>query len=129
MPSGRARWTDERVEQWIGMLLRWGVMLSAAVASVGAVIYVARYGGSHVSYATFHRVPAGLDSVGGVLRGALALRSRWVMQLGLLLLIATPVARVALSLVSFALQRDRTYMVMTALVLGLLLYGLVGPGF
>jgi uncharacterized membrane protein len=129
MRSGRARWTDERVEQWIGMLLRWGVMLSAAVASAGALVYVARYGGNHVSYATFHRVPPGLDSVAGVLRGALALRSRWVMQLGLLLLIATPVARVALSLVSFALQRDRTYMVMTALVLALLLYGLVGPGF
>ena len=45
---------------------------------------------------------------------------------GLLLLIATPVARVALSLVAFVLQRDRLYVGITAFVLALLLASLVG---
>jgi uncharacterized membrane protein len=121
-----ARLSDERIELAIGTLLRAGVLLAAGVGLVGAIAYIARYGSAPVHYAQFHGVPAGLDSVHGVVVGALALRSRWVIQLGLLLLIATPVARVALSLVSFLLQRDRTYVVVTAIVLGLLLYGLVG---
>ena len=45
---------------------------------------------------------------------------------GLLLLIATPIARVALSLIAFARQRDRMYVCITTLVLGLLLFSLFG---
>jgi uncharacterized membrane protein len=71
-------------------------------------------------------VPDGLDSVHGVVGGALELRSRWVVQLGLLLLIATPIARVGLSLAAFARQRDGTYVAITALVLALLLFSLLG---
>jgi uncharacterized membrane protein len=47
-----------------------------------------------------------------------------MVQLGLVLLIATPVARVALTLGAFLVQRDRLYMVLTAIVLVLLLVGL-----
>jgi uncharacterized membrane protein len=46
------------------------------------------------------------------------------VQLGVILLIATPVARVALTLVAFAVQRDRIYVALTAVVLIVLLYGL-----
>jgi uncharacterized membrane protein len=126
--SARRDWTEQDVEQWIGMLLLVGVLLAAAVAAVGGVVYIIRYGSAHENYRVFHGVPRGLNTVHGVLAGALHLRSRWVIQLGLLLLIATPVARVALSLVTFAHQRDRLYVVVTAIVLTLLLYGLLGPG-
>ena len=43
-------------------------------------------------------------------------------------MIATPIARVALSLLAFVKQHDRTYIVVTAIVLGLLLYSLTGAG-
>lgn len=122
------RWTDEELEQWIGGLLRAGVMLAAGVALVGAVFYILRYGGRTIDYGTFHGVPAGLDSVHGIIPGAMHLRSRWIVQLGVVLLIATPIARVALSLIAFAVQRDRTYVVVTAIVLGLLIFSLLGPG-
>jgi uncharacterized membrane protein len=49
-----------------------------------------------------------------------------VIQLGLVLLIATPVLRVAFTLVAFVLQRDRTYIVITTIVLAVLIYGLAG---
>ncbi len=124
----RPGWTDEQFEQWIGGLLRTGVIISATVAAVGALVYLARFGGGHESYRVFHGVPAGLESVHGVIGGALRLRSRWIIQLGLLLLIATPIARVALSLLAFGRQRDWLYVGVTALVLALLLYGLLGPG-
>ncbi len=128
MARTRRALTDEEVEQWIGLLLRAGVLVAAAVAAVGAMVYLARYGGTHENYFWFRGVPHGLDSAHGVVAGALHLRSRWVIQLGLLLLIATPIARVGLSLWAFARQRDRLYVLVTAIVLGLLLYSLLGPG-
>ncbi len=127
-PRRGREWTEEQVEQWIGLLLLAGVMLAAVAAAIGGAVYLARYGGDHESYRVFHGVPRGLDTVHGVVAGALHLRSRWVIQLGLLLLIATPVARVALSLFAFAHQRDRLYVLVTAIVLALLLSGLIGPG-
>jgi uncharacterized membrane protein len=50
--------------------------------------------------------------------------SRAIVQLGLVMLIATPIARVAFTLIAFALQRDRVYVGVTLLVLALLLFGL-----
>jgi uncharacterized membrane protein len=125
-PVGSGRWSDHEVEQFIGRLLQAGVLLSAVVALVGGAVYLSRYGSAPAHYRTFRGVPDGLDSVSGVVGGALALRSRWVIQFGLLLLIATPIARVALSLVAFARQGDRTYVVITAIVLAALLFGLFG---
>jgi uncharacterized membrane protein len=48
------------------------------------------------------------------------------MQLGLLLLIATPIVRVAFSAVAFALEGDKMYVLFTLLVLAVLLYSLFG---
>jgi uncharacterized membrane protein len=59
-------------------------------------------------------------------RAAFTLNSAAIVQLGLVLLIATPVARVAMSLVAFILQRDRVYIVVTSIVLALLIYSLTG---
>ena len=47
----------------------------------------------------------------------------WIWA-GLLILIATPVARVAFACAAFALQRDWTYVTISAIVLALLIYGL-----
>jgi uncharacterized membrane protein len=58
---------------------------------------------------------------GEVLAGLAELRGRAVVALGLMVLIATPVARVAISIVAFAYQRDRTFMGITSVVLALLL--------
>jgi uncharacterized membrane protein len=125
-PDPRSRWTDEQVELFLGTLLRFGVMTAAAVALVGGIIYLATHGGTKPDYRVFQGEPMELRTIGGVVRGATGLNGRAVIQLGLLLLIATPVARVALSLVAFIRQRDRTYTIITALVLLILLYGLIG---
>lgn len=126
MALATGRWSDQRVERLIGRLLRAGVFISAAVAVVGGILYLVRFGSETADYRTFRGVPHGLDSVSGVVTGAAGLHGRWIIQLGLLLLIATPVARVALSLVAFALQRDRTYVAITAVVLSLLIFSLIG---
>lgn len=119
-------WTDERSERTIGILLRTGVLIAAIVVLAGGVLYLVHYGRMPADYRHFRGEPADLRRVGGIFGDTLAWHSRGLIQLGLLLLIATPVARVAFSVAAFALERDSKYVVITLIVLGLLLYSLAG---
>jgi len=119
-------WTDRKVEDLVGNLLRAGVLVSALVVLVGAVVYLARHGGDPADYRVFHGEPNQLRTIPGVLREAFSFQGRGIIQLGLLLLIATPVARVALSIVGFAAERDRMYVSFALIVLAVLFYSLFG---
>jgi uncharacterized membrane protein len=125
MRSG-TRWTDQGIENVLGNLLRAGVLLSAFVVLVGATIYLSRHGYSRVNYRVFRSEPAYLRGVHGILRDSLTLGGRAIIQFGLLLLIATPVARVAFSIFAFAKEGDGTYVVFTLIVFSILLYSLLG---
>jgi uncharacterized membrane protein len=89
-------------------------------------LYLIRPGVTSPDYRVFHGEPADLRSVPGVITEALSLQGRGIIQLGLLLLIATPIARVAFSVFAFAQQHDRTYVVVTLVVFAVLLYSLLG---
>jgi uncharacterized membrane protein len=119
------RWSDREVEQMIGRLLQIGVFISAAIVAIGGAMFLVQHGRTPAGFHSFSTTPTPLWSLGGIIHGALALDSAAIVQLGLVLLIATPVMRVALTLVAFAMQRDRLYVTLTALVLALLLYGLI----
>ena len=122
------KWSDQKMENIIGNLLRTGVVLSAAVVLIGGAIYLARHGSEPAEYRTFHGEPADFRTVSGIFRQVFRWRGRGIIQLGLLLLIATPVARVAFSVWGFAKERDRMYVGFTLIVLGILLYSLLGHG-
>lgn len=124
-PETQRRFSDRQVEQFIGRVLQAGVLLAAGVVVLGATLLLQREGGEVADFRTFAGPAGYLRSVGGVVSAAMGLDPYAVVQLGLLLLVATPVARVALTLVAFAIQRDRLYVAMTGLVLALLLAGLV----
>jgi uncharacterized membrane protein len=111
----------------VGNLLRAGVMLSALVVLTGAAVYLWRHGMEPADYRVFRGEPGDLRTMRGVLRDACSFRGRGIIQLGLLLLIATPVARVALTIVGFAAEPDRMYMGFASIVLVILLYSLFGP--
>ena len=121
-----SRWSDEWVEEVMGNLLRAGVSLAAAVVLMGGIFYLIRYHSTSPGYRVFRGEPADLRSVSGILADAIELRSRGLIQLGLLLLVATPVARVVFSVLAFARQRDLTYVALTLMVLAVLIYSLVG---
>jgi len=116
---------DLRVEQIIGRLLQLGVLAAALVVLVGGVLLLRQYGHLPASFGTFAGEDATLRSLTAIIRAALTGDSRAIVQLGLVVLIATPVARVALTLGAFLLQRDRLYVLTTSIVLALLLYGLI----
>jgi uncharacterized membrane protein len=119
-------WTDQRIENILANLLRAGVLLSALVVLIGGVIYLIRHGHSPVYFRVFRGESADLRSVRGTIRDALELRGQGIIQLGLLLLIATPVARVAFSIFGFTEERDGVYVVFTLIVFSVLLYSLFG---
>ena len=119
-------WTDQKVEDLVGNLLRIGVSLAALIVFAGAVIYLAKHGGEPAAYSVFRGEPNQLRSIPGVLREAIAFQGRGIIQLGLLFLIATPVARVVLSIVGFAAERDRMYVGFATVVLVILIYSLFG---
>ena len=120
-------WNDLEIEVIIGRLLQTGVTLAAAVVLIGGVIYLAHDGHDAVNFSTFHGgTPATLRDVSGIVRAAMHLSGHGIIQLGLLILIATPVARVAFSAVGFAIERDSMYVWLTLFVLAVLLYSLFG---
>jgi uncharacterized membrane protein len=122
-------WTDQEMDQVVGNLLRAGVLTAAAVVAVGAVLYLVQGGNDHPDYVSFKGEMPGLDTLPAIAAGAMKLQGQAVIQLGLLLLIATPVARVALLLFAFAVQRDRLYVLVTLVVLVVLIISLVGAEF
>jgi uncharacterized membrane protein len=121
-------WRDRRLELILGNLLRTGVLLSAAVVLAGAGIYLARHAHEPANYRVFRGEPTDFRTIPGVVNSVMHGRGRGLIQLGLLLLIATPIARVSFSVVGFALERDRMYVIFTLIVLAILLFSLLGSG-
>ena len=121
-----AKWSDRQIEEIVGGLLQIGVSLSAFVVLVGGGIYLARHAFAVADYRRFQGEPLDFRTVKGVLHAVRDLRGKGIIQLGLMLLIATPVARVAFSIWGFAAERDKMYIAFTAIVLSILLYSLLG---
>lgn len=121
-------WTDAQMDVAISVILRTGVALAALTVLAGGIQYLRRYGLTLPDYRVFQGEPADLRTITGIVQDALALRPRGIIQFGLLLLIATPIVRVTFAVIAFALQRDRVYVMVTLIVLGVLLYSLLGGG-
>ena len=125
MSHSGQRWDDARVDTLMGRLLQIGVLLASAVVLIGAVIYLFQHAHGRVSYGSFRSEPATLRQPAALLRSIAHADPEAIIQLGLLLLIATPVARVAFAVVAFTIQRDRLYIGVSLLVLAVLLLGLI----
>lgn len=123
--SEQAAGEDYVIDQAIGRLLRFGVLLAAAVILLGGILFLSKHATEPASFHTFRDLPHTLRSPLAILRSAFHGDPLSMMQLGVLLLIATPIARVALSVVAFAIQKDKLYAVISGIVLLLLLYGLL----
>lgn len=115
----------ERVERVISVLLRVGVVVSLLVVVAGTVVSFVHhpaylYSATDLGYLT---KPGGAvpRTLGDVAAGVRAGRGQAIVVAGLLLLVATPVLRVAVAVAAFLLQKDRVFALITAVVLALLL--------
>ena len=125
MSSEKKVYSDEDVKLIIGSLLRWGVIISMLVVFAGGWVYLYRHGHEKASYHTFNGEPSFLKNLKGILQGVLLFKGRAIIQTGILLLIATPIARVLLSIFSFLLEKDYLYVVITFIVLGIILFSML----
>ena len=122
-------WADKSLERLIGNLLRGGVILAGVWVLAGGILYLIDYGSMPRGYQKFREEASDLRHVSGIVRDAMSLDPQGLIQLGLLLLIATPVARVAFSMCAFAVERDWLYVTVTLVVLTLLVWSLIGIHF
>jgi uncharacterized membrane protein len=116
------------MEMIMGQLLRIGVVFASTVVASGGFFYLQDHAGSRPDYRTFVAHPISLrhpaELVAGISRGG----ADAIIELGILLLVATPIARVIFAAVAFAIERDRLYVAISLIVLAVLLYGLVRGG-
>jgi uncharacterized membrane protein len=126
-PAGNPH-EDFALEQRLGTLLRGGVILSATVTLIGGIMFLAGHGSEPANFHAFAGEPAALRTVGGVIAGVARGESISIIQLGVLLLIATPITRVLISVIGFARERDWMYVACSLIVLLLLTYSLVHGG-
>jgi uncharacterized membrane protein len=124
VPAGPGDPAIENMDNVVGNLLRTGVAISGAIVFAGGLVYLFRHWSEMPAYHVFRGEPAGLRSLRGIVHDAGSLRGRGIIQLGLLLLIATPISRVAYLVYAFARQSDRLYTRIALVVLLLLICGL-----
>jgi uncharacterized membrane protein len=119
------RISDRGIERIVSVVLRSGVLLSASVVLAGGIYYLIRHGEELADYRTFRGQPSVDRYIEQIVEGAVQVRARSIIQAGILLLIATPILRVAVSLAGFALERDGKYVLITSIVLLVLLYSVI----
>jgi len=94
-----------------------GVFISASLVILGGMLFFIRHPHEILDYSTFKGEPAKYRQVHMILKEALNFKGRDIIQLGLLVLIATPVARVIFSLIGFLFEKDWIYVAITFIVL------------
>ncbi len=116
--------TDNYIEILLGNLLRTGVIIAGTVVIIGAIMFLIRHGKEMPDYNVFKANNINLFNLKKLFANVLLLRSSYVIELGILLLIATPVLRVIFSIIAFLYQKDYLYVIFTMIVLVILIYSL-----
>ena len=126
--STQVAWTDQKTEELVGQLLRFGVTTAAVLVVAGAAIFLVRHGLQPANYRVFKGEPTDLREWRGIIQAAMHARGRGIIQLGLLVLLLTPVARVVFAAFAFGMERDWFYVAVSIFVFLVLLYSMAGSG-
>ncbi|MDR1585036.1 MAG: DUF1634 domain-containing protein [Prevotellaceae bacterium] len=120
--------TERNVELLIGKLLRYGVIVSCIISVAGGIIYLFQHQGTIPDYAPvagnsdmFRGAPEYLRGISAIFPRVLALDGAAIIQLGVIVLVATPIFRVVFSLFAFLYEKDYLYVVITLIVLLIIL--------
>ena len=121
--------TDHSLELAVSHVLRWGMIIASLIVFAGGCIYIFRHGGEPASFRVFVGEPRELCSPWGAAKSAFSGHGRGWIQVGIMLLVITPIIRVALSWLTFFRRQDWLYFAITSIVLGGLIYSFVGTYF
>ena len=118
---------DADIEKIVGLQLRYGVIIASLIVLAGGIAYLFQHGqGAIPPYHTFVGESAGFTTFSQILKGVANGQSKGIVQFGVVVLIATPILRIAFSLVGFILEKDRLYIAITAIVLSVMLFSIFG---
>ena len=115
---------DKGTEFIIGNLLRVGVTFAGSVMLLGAILFLIRHGSELPKVYSFGFDSFNITDPNIVIKQLFEMKSIAIMQLGILILIATPVLRVVVSVVAFLYERDYMYVIFTLIVLAVLIFSL-----
>lgn len=123
---------DRAMELWISYVLRAGVLASGTIITIGVALFFVNGPGPGEPHSRDEITAGGghaiSTSIGQILRDVSHENALGVIQLGLLVLILTPVLRVAMTLALFLQQQDWIFTAITLTVLIVLTLGLIGIG-
>ena len=122
MEQKRKRVQDTDMENVIGYLLRYGVITASLVVLAGGIVYLFRHGHQLPEYKQFRGEPDKMRDPRLMWQAVMRGEGRPLIQLGLLVLIATPIARIAFSIFGYLLEKDYLYTVLTVIVLLVILW-------
>ncbi len=120
------RYGEGEMEVWISRGLLFGVILAALIILAGLALFLVSGPGGGESLKTLVDQQKGVANLWSILRGIGRGDGKSLIQLGLFVLILTPISRVAMSVFFFLRERDRIFVVITSVVLLILLGGLIG---
>lgn len=108
-------------DTWISTVLRGGVIASTLFVMAGGLVYLKDRTGLIPQYGSFQGEPTSMRGVVGIVSEAAVLHGPGLIQFGLLVLVATPIARVVCAVIEFVREKDRLYVAISLIVLGLLI--------
>lgn len=118
---------DRDIELFIGQVLRIGVITASCIALLGGILYLVQQGAASIpEYSVFKGEGADYTSFRGIFHGVATGNATEIIQLGVLVLLATPILRIFFSLIAFAIEKDKLYVVITMIVLGIILFSMFG---
>lgn len=116
--------SEKRAEEIMSNVLRWGILATSLIVFIGAAMFLYEQGLEIPDYSHFDGKQSNLNRLPGIFSAAFSLHALGIIQLGLLLLICVPIIRVAVSIYTFSMQRDITYVIVSAIVLAVLVYSI-----
>lgn len=116
---------DQQIKTGISMILSTGVRVSALITAVGALLYLAGAATAAVDYSKYSPNSTPYTDFQNILNGLKMGDSAAIIQLGIVVLLLTPLMRVIYCCFEFSKRQDWQYSIMTALVLAVLTYSLM----
>ncbi|ERJ57488.1 DUF1634 domain-containing protein [Sphingobacterium paucimobilis] len=114
-------WNDKDISLLVGQILRIGVLLASVTLIIGGVLYLTVHGKDPIpDYTKFIAETNANTTLSGIIAGVMQINVPQIIQLGVLLLICTPIVRVIGSLVGFIIEKDTMYIIITLIVLSVI---------
>ncbi|MGC8749523.1 DUF1634 domain-containing protein [Hydrotalea sp.] len=116
---------DDDLEYAMGNLLRLGVVISSIIVFIGGIIFLYKHGGQVPEYHIFKGNESMFNSLPKIFSSLKKLKGQAIIQLGIIVLILTPIARIIFSFIGFLFEKDLLYMLLTLIVLAIITFSLL----